>query len=111
MFSNSKLTQGQKSGLQALARSLPHVTIEHFPASRMTIAYENSNIGNCVEFAVAVCSPSELKYRKKVGAWHALNRFDFGETSKLPKEVFSDFCTMLDSKESCENSNDWDYAE
>jgi len=96
MFSNSKLTTNQKIGLKALARSLPHVTIEHFPASRMTLAYDNSNTGNCVVFAISVCSPSEQKFRKKVGAWHALNRFDFDETVKMPKTVFNQFCEMLD---------------
>ena len=96
MFSNSKLTTNQKIGLKALARSLPHVTIEHFPQSGMTLAYDNSNIGNVVEFAIATMSPSEQKFRKKVGAWHALNRFDFGETSKMPKTVFNQFCEMLD---------------
>ena len=113
MFSNTKLTTNQKLGLTALARSLPNVTVEHFPASRMTLAYDNSNTGNCVEFAIAICSPSELKYRKKVGAWNVLNRFDFGETSKMPKMVFPEFCEMLDKLENpeCENSHDWDYAD
>lgn len=111
MFSNSKLTRETKDALKALARALPKVTVEHFPASNITIAYDNTMVGNCVEFAVAICSPNELKYRKKVGAWMALNRFDLGQTGKLPKDVFNQFCEMLDEKESCENSHDWDYAD
>ena len=96
-ISNSKLTPKEKSALKALRAALADVAVAHFPAWGLTLAYRSS--GSCMEFSTACCSPSEKKYRKKVGAWFALDRFDAHETSKMPFDTFFEFLDMLGVQE------------
>ena len=90
MQSNSKLTKAQKTELKALKRALPNVRFAHM--GKTTVAFKHT--GNLVEFATAICADNEKKYRTKVGEMYALNRFDFGETVKLP---FTQFDNMVES--------------
>lgn len=87
MQSNTKLTKAQKTELKALKRALPNVRFAHM--GRTTVAFKHT--GDLVEFATAICAPNEKKYRTKVGEMYALNRFDFGETVKLPFTHFDNF--------------------
>jgi hypothetical protein len=90
MQSNTKLTKAEKAGLKALKRALPNVRFAHM--GRTTVAFKH--VGKLVEFSTAICAPNEKKYRTKVGEMYALNRFDFGETVKMP---FTQFDNMVES--------------
>ena len=47
-----------------------------------TIAYLQVS-ANLVEFATSICSPDEQKFRRKVGEFYALERFEVGYTVKM----------------------------
>lgn len=49
--------------------------------------------GHTVEFSMSVTSPDETKFRRKVGEFLALQRFENGETVKM---ATSDFISMFD---------------
>ena len=88
MQSNTKLSIGQKEILKSLKLNNMDVTLIN--NLQTTIAFQE--LGNTVEFALSVMSDNEKKFRRKVGEYHALNRFDDGQTVKMHK---ADFYTML----------------
>lgn len=47
-----------------------------------TIAYLQVS-ANLVEFSTSICSPDEQKFRRKVGEFYALQRFEEGNTVKM----------------------------
>jgi hypothetical protein len=87
MQSNSKLTADQKEFRKVLLDEFAGAIVEN---GKTTIAFLNR--GNTVEFALAVMSDNEKKFRTKVGEYHALSNFDNGLTVKMNKY---DFYTML----------------
>ena len=59
-----------------------------------TIAFWDKPNCNTVEFALSVMSPDEVKFRRKVGEFWAMDRFDAGQTVKM-KRV--DFYEMMEN--------------
>lgn len=89
MQSNTKLTTNQKEILKSLKLNNLDVTLVN--NMQTTIAYQEK--GNTVEFSLAVMSDNEKKFRRKVGEYNALMRFESGYTVKMNKY---DFTNMLD---------------
>ena len=87
MQSNTKLTPEQKIYLGDLKAAFTGSLVEN---RETTIAYIER--GNTVEFALAVMSPDEKKFRAKVGEYHALRAFENGSTVKMAQD---DFRAML----------------
>lgn len=67
---NSKLTGIQKEILKNMREYGDNVQIVH--ADRVTFAYVIK--GDNVRFATSICSPLEIKFRKKVGEYNARSR-------------------------------------
>lgn len=89
MQSNSKLDPAQKQGLADMKRY--HVGVRLINNGKTTIAFLEK--GNTVEFALAVMSVDEKKFRRKVGEYHALLRYTTGQTVKMDR---LDFVDMLE---------------
>lgn len=90
MQSNSKLTKNEKSLLKEMRENMPNVQFAIM--GKTTIAFQHS--GDLVEFATAICATNEKKNRPKVGRYYALERFEIGQTVKLP---FTQFDNMVES--------------
>lgn len=91
MASNTKLTDFQKFELMDFkdrARD-EGVTLAH--NGQTTTAF--LPLGNTVKFALSVASPDEVKFRRKVGEYHALERFYGGQTVKM---LEGEFCSMYE---------------
>ena len=86
MTSNTKLTSEQKLDRKMLKNTERMQGAQIVNNGADTIVFKV--LGNSVEFATSSASPDELKFRRKVGEFHAMERFQFGETSKLGKESF-----------------------
>ena len=84
MQSNTKLNQAQKEDRKILKGEFAGNLMQN---GKTTVAYVDR--GNTVEFSLAVVSPDEKKFRRKVGEYHALSRFEFGETVRMDKQEFS----------------------
>lgn len=82
--SNTKLTQDQKTFLKELKAKLPNVKVRN--NGYTTIAYMDR--GNTVEFAVSVAAPNEIKFRRKVGEYYAILRFNYKVTVKMDRKDF-----------------------
>lgn len=89
MLSNTKLDSFQKDMLKSMREFNPDVQFAHI--GQTTFAYQIC--GNLVEFATAICSEHEKKNRKKVGKFHALERFENAQTVKV---LHSDFGYMIE---------------
>ena len=88
MASNSKLTPNQKICLKTVLRPMQaRKGIRLARNETTTMAFMER--GNTVEFSLSVASPDEMKFRRKVGDFWALTRFDCGETVKMGKEDFA----------------------
>jgi hypothetical protein len=81
MASNSKLTPLQKMDLKDLKFAAKAQDIQLAHNGQTTVAYQNK--GNTVELALSVTSPDETKFRRKVGEFHALERFFDNQTVKM----------------------------
>jgi hypothetical protein len=92
MFSNSKLTKTQKAYLKEMAEFNPQIKFETL--GELTIAF--SHVGDNVEFATAICSDNEIKNRPNVGKYVALNRFENGQTVKMPFDRFDNMVTAFE---------------
>jgi hypothetical protein len=88
-MANSKLDSFQKADRKELKQmaKAEGVKLENLN-DETVIAYKP--LGNTVEFALAVKSPDEQKFRVKVGEFHALTRFFEGETVKMAREDFNE---------------------
>jgi len=95
MQANTKLTADQKEFLKNLKEEMSDVKVLNLD-NKTTIAFKR--LGNTVEFALSVMAPTEKKFRRKVGEFHALRKFENCETVKMDAD---DFLTM------CENV--WSY--
>lgn len=83
MRSNTKLTPEQKAQLKAYKEFSPATVVDN---GETVIAYMEK--GNTVEFALSVMSPNEKKFRRKVGQYHALERFIWDQNIKMKKQDF-----------------------
>ena len=83
MQANTKLSTYAKAARKTLKREMGATLVNN---GETTIAYIDR--GNTVEFALAVTAPTEKKFRRKVGEFHALNRFNDGETVKMKRDDF-----------------------
>lgn len=94
MASNTKLTDSQKSELRNFKNctKCEGITLAHNGQTTMAFLPR----GNTVEFALSVASPDEVKFRRKVGEYHALDRFYGGLTVKMLEREFCDMYALLD---------------
>jgi hypothetical protein len=83
MRSNSKLTPYQKAELVDMKLTTYAELVNN---GETTIAYKER--GNIVEFSMSVMSPNEKKFRRKVGEYFALIRFDLNQTVKMSRHDF-----------------------
>jgi hypothetical protein len=90
MFSNSKLDKIQKAYLKEMAEFNPQIAFAIM--GKTTIAFKH--VGDNVEFATAIRADNEKKNRPNVGKYFALNRFENGQTVKMP---FVQFDNMVES--------------
>lgn len=84
MLSNTKLGKFDKEILRAMKDENPKITLSN--NMETTIAFKESI--NTVEFALSVMSPNEKKFRRKVGEYWAMIRFNEGVTVKMAKHDF-----------------------
>lgn len=91
MLSNSKLTKAQKAYLKEMAVFNPQIEFE--TVGNLTIAF--SHVGDNVEFATAIRADNEKKNRPNVGKYVALNRFENGQTVKMPFDLFDNMVTAF----------------
>jgi hypothetical protein len=79
-MSNSKLQAYQKAERKALkiVAKLDGVAVFHFPDMGVSVAMQATGVGNAL-FSVSVASPTEQKFRRKVGEFYALERFYGGQ--------------------------------
>ena len=89
MQANTKLDSQQKAHLKEMRANNPNVVLAN--NGQTTIAYQDK--GNTVEFALSVAAPTEKKFRRKVGEFHAMYRFDYLNTTV--KMADTDFYRML----------------
>lgn len=95
-MANTKLTPEQKAELKEMKDYLKDLT--HWPVNvvnldnKTTMAY--CVMGNTVEFSLSVMSADEEKFRRKVGEYYALDRFNNDQTVKMDK---FDFQTMTEN--------------
>ena len=82
MASNTKLTAYEKVMLKSYKKSMPK-NMAFATHGRLTVLVQI--MPNCVRVATAVASPDEKKIRRKVGEFHAANRFANDKISVLPK--------------------------
>lgn len=74
-----------------MKQNLPGVTLKN--NRETTIAFREK--GNTVEFALSVMSPEETKFRRKVGEYYALDRYNTGQTAYMKKVDFYDMLFNL----------------
>lgn len=81
-MSNSKLTSGQKIIRKELISVFPDVQVFSFPDMKVTVGIRPT-VGDMAEFAISIASRNEVKFRRKVGEYAMLNRFDSGNTQPV----------------------------
>jgi hypothetical protein len=70
----TKLTRDQKEELEYF-KSFAGLEFKYFPYLSVTLAImPDGEASNFIRVSAAYASKSELKFRKKVGAYHAANR-------------------------------------
>lgn len=82
MASNTKLTRAQKEQLKAFKAIMPK-NMAFATVGRVTVLAEVDT--NVVRFSTAVASPDEVKVRRKVGEYCAVERFQNGGTALMPR--------------------------
>lgn len=81
MASNSKLSQDQKDSLKFFKDEMPK-NMAFGQCGRVTVLAQIT--GNVVRFSTSVASPDEQKVRRKVGQYHAADRWQNNEISVVP---------------------------
>ena len=81
MASNTKLSQDQKDSLKFFKDEMPKNMV-FGQSGRVTVLVQLT--GNVMRFSTAVASPDEKKLRRKVGQYHAADRWTNGEISVAP---------------------------
>ena len=94
-MANTKLTRDEKSDLATLKMDNP--TINFYTNEETTVAFKANPNCNTVEFSLSVKSPDEVKFRRKVGEYIAIERFLNGHTVKMGKANFYKMLEAFDS--------------
>lgn len=89
MFSNTKLTQEQKFARKEMLLDLPAGSVMARTEGGHTILVVP--MGNTVQISTSIYSKNENKCRRKVGEYHALNRWYNGERIPMPADGFDIF--------------------
>lgn len=85
-MANSKISKADKQWLKLAKAEIPNV---HFHNNEeTTIAFRDNPNCNTVEFALSVASPDEVKFRRKVGEYYAMDRMICGNTVKMKRKDF-----------------------
>ena len=90
MTANTKLTREQKDQRREWLEELEYANGEIANAAMFTVAklpdFQGSKMAH---FSVSVCSDTEMKFRRKVGEYHALRKLmEFGgEWVTLPNNI------------------------
>lgn len=93
-MANTKLTDFQKQSLRGLKMDAKGDGINILALdNKTTIAYKV--MGNTVQFALAVKSDDEIKFRRKVGEYNAITRFYDGQTVAMAKVNFELMCEYV----------------
>ena len=85
MTSNSKLTPEQKAVRKELIALLPNGSSFSVNSKGVTVLCVPN--GKTVEIATSILSDDEQKFRRKVGEYFALIRWNDGATIKLPADT------------------------
>lgn len=93
MASNTKLSTDQKLFRKEMREYAKHEKWKIAHNGVTTLVYKDR--GNTVEFSIAVTSPDESKFRRKVGEYYALRRFEDGETVAMLRDDFHDMFEMF----------------
>lgn len=93
-MANTKLTPEQKVTLKELREIFAETGVQFCNLDNRTVMAWRDR-GNTVEFALAVMSPDEKKFRPKVGEYIARSRFDSGETTKMSRSDFELMCECV----------------
>lgn len=93
MNSNTKLDATQKSMLKDIKKEAKQNGIKWVNNGETTIAYKY--MGNTVRFAMAVRSPDETKFRRKVGEYLAITRLMWDDKYTIMRTP--DFIYMLET--------------
>ena len=92
--SNTKLADYQKEALKGMLYAMGANGFAHKLAHNGETVIAYTERGNTTEFSLAIASSDEKKFRPRVGAFYALDRFGTGETVKMAKW---DFVDMLEN--------------
>lgn len=102
MTANSRLTKNQKAERRAHLHTLFHAYGDIASSGRYTVAKMPEFFGSkMARYSVSVCSKDEIKFRRKVGEYHALVRlFNWNECITLPNNITPFHLTsILDNSE------------
>lgn len=100
-MSNTKLTKSQKATLQANMRAFYQQggMIGHSGDKRITVVYLPDFPGSRIGYlSTSIASIDEQKYRRKVGVYHALRRFQLGEcipVFAMDQDALNEFAEMM----------------
>jgi hypothetical protein len=75
--SNSKLTKTQKAWLKATKASNPNIFFVYSELSGATLCVRPT-VGDMGVFTTSIAAPDEVRVRRKVGEYHALQRMAKG---------------------------------
>jgi hypothetical protein len=78
-MSSPKLSRVQKESLKGMLDQMPEVFLFSFPENGVTVAIRRTG-RNMGEFSVALAGEGEMKFRPKVGKFHAMYRMYGGNT-------------------------------
>lgn len=92
--SNTKLNKSEKESLNAMLYAMGANGFAHRLGHNCETVVAYTERGNTTEFSISVASPDEKKFRPRVGAYYALDRFNAGQTVKMKKW---DFAGMLEN--------------
>jgi len=93
-MANTKLTLSQKTLRKELKNEALADGVQILNLNDKTVMVFKDK-GNTVEFALAVKSQDEQKFRLKVGEYYALDRFYSGQTVKMAKLEFQLMCEYV----------------
>lgn len=78
----TKLTKQQKHYLKEMKATMPNVSLHSFPGMGVTVGIQRTG-DRMGRFAVSIASTDETKFRRKVGEFNVLERFDYGNTQPV----------------------------
>ena len=93
--SNSKISKAQKAELKAFKRKNPDAVFFSDPDTRVTLLIVPTGTG-LVQVFSSVCSEEETRFRRKVGEYHAMMRYESSDSGLILPEPIS-FGDLADS--------------